>query len=647
MTNSFWNSIQAPNGTFHTGSGPQTVHQHFGADSRPREQASRALPDDHLIWLKQRFLNPEGYHHAAQILEETHTVLVDGPPGSGRNSTARMLLHAYPALRGNLREVLPEDDEGNLLLDPQQVGDAEGLLLDLSDIDRATWQALHSWLPGYHAAVRKHGSRLAVVVPHPPAAPLDNVLTPHRAGIGAPRRLHVLRRALLLEDFPPGTPDPPPPGVLRLLEREPPIRDVARLAELITRARRSQPSDDFEAWCAKALAAINLQPEDVAQQVVTLGEGRPKALLLTTAMLHGESGARSDAVYEACEALLDTVDHPADDRPLLEREDLSARFEEIRAAPDAQGRVTFKALDYAPAVRTHFWNNMPGLRTRLGDWVAKAISLRSLTEADRTALVEHYASQALGSGAVEDLLRRVVDWSTRQGPEFRAAAVQALARGATDATAGRVVRRRILTWSRENRLPGGHADVLIAVCSTTSLAAAYPQQAAVRLHHLARRSGGRKAESRLEQLALADVRLHRLMLQRLAHGLETRRWAADHRLFLGLTAPESLCAPGPRPHALLDEKGVRTCLRAGWAVLFAREPYGCGWQEQTDRWLAAAGHATRRHRDFLLDVLVDACRGRPVPLALLHEQARPYPVAPLVLRKIDAAQGIRPSRPRP
>jgi hypothetical protein len=646
VTNSFWNSIKAPNGAFHTGSGPQTVHQHFGADSRPRIQASRALPDDHLGWLKQRFLEPEGYNHAARILKDTHTVLVDGPPGSGRNSTARMLLHAYPALRGNLREVLPEDDNGNLLLDPEQVGEAEGLLLDLSDSDRTAWQALHSRLPGYHAAVRKRGSRLAVVIPHPLPAQLDNVLTPHRAVIGAPPRLQVLRRALLLEDFPTGTPDPPPPGVLRLLEREPPIRDVARLAELITRARRAHPSDDVAAWCAMALAAINLQPEEVARQVVSLGEGRPKALLLTTAMLHGESGARPDAVYEACEALLDTVEHPVDDRPLLEREDLSARFQEIRAAPDAQGRVTFRDLDYAPAVRTHFWNNMPGLRTRLGDWIARAISLRSLTEADRAALVRHFTSQALESGAVEDLLRRVVDWSARQGPEFREAAVRALAHGAVDGTSGRTVRGRIYTWSRVGHLPGGHADVLIEVCST-SLASRYPQQAVVRLHHLARRSGGRRAESRLEQLALADVRLHRLMLQRLAHGLERKRWAADHRLFLVLAAPESLCDPGLRPHPLLDEKGVRTCLRTGWAVLFTREPYGGGWREQVARWFAAAGRAQRRHRDLLIDVLVDACQGRPVPLALLHELARPYPVAPLVLRKINAAQGIRRPRPRP
>ncbi|MEU1149525.1 hypothetical protein ACFYO9_28005 [Streptomyces sp. NPDC005863] len=636
--------IHSQAGPFHTGSGSQTIHQYFAPVSAPRPQASRPLPDDHLLWLRRRYVEPDGWGHAERILMETHTVLVDGRPGSGRNATARMLLYAHPELRGNLREVLPEDDSGALLLDLEQVGEREGLLLDLSEADRESWRVLHDKLPGYHAEVRKRGSRLAVVIPSRPLpGPLHPVLEAHRVDIGRPHGLHVLRRALLQEDFAPGTPEQPSPDLMRLLEREPPLRHIARLADLICRARRSRPADTFDDWCSRALEAINRQPEEVAQQVIALADGGSRALLLTTAMLHGEHGARSDAVYEACEALLDSVKHPVDERPLLEREDLSARFNEIRATPDAQGRVTFEAVEYDSAVRTHFWNNMPGLRTRLATWVSRAIALPSLTDADRTALIGHFAKQTLASGGGEGLLAVVSGWWDRQGV-FRSAVTQALTHGALDRDAGREIRRRLLDWSRVPRLPEQRAAVLVDVCSA-ELAAAYPQQAVVRLHHLARRSGGRAAEQQLTALVLSDRRLHRLMLQRLAFGLAGQRWDADVRLFLSLTAADLLCRQDRGIHALIDEKGIRVQLTSGWDSLFRRVPPP-RWQQRAADWLTAAGRAQRTHREHLLTVLVDACGKEPLPLARLHELSRRHHVAPLMFRKINEAQGIRPTRPR-
>jgi hypothetical protein len=637
----FDNKFDASQSSFHTGSGPQYVYYQFsGAGRDSPESRSRPLASDFLAGLRRRFAHPEGFATARRTLRDTHTVLIAGEPGGGRNAAARMLLYEYRDLRPNLHEVLAEDEAGNVRLDPRPAGEPEGLLLDLSEADEESWKAVHESLPGFHASVLKNGSRLAVVLPNRLSDTLHSDLTRLRAVISRPDDRLVLRGALREAGlYDAQEPDGLPDELERFLRYRPPLDHVVHLAWLVRTEAASGRSDKFAEWCRTAVAALTRRPEDVAQQVVSLEDGRLRALLLTTAMLHG---ARSDAVYEACEALLATVDHPADDRPLLEREDLSSQFADIRAIPDAQGRVTFTEMDYDIAIRTHFWNNMPGIRSQLGDWVGKAVALTSLTARDRLLLAERFAEQTLRTSGPEDLLKCARDWADQGGLLTRPAAARALSYGALHRDHGRKIRRELYEWAISPALSGARADVLLSVCSG-ALASRHPEQAMVRLHHMSRHhSRGRDAESRLIRLALPDHRLHRRMLERLARDLRRSR-AADIRLFSALSSPRHLtrlrAGPSAGPHALLDERGVREQLSTCWAALLESVPLA-EWRDLPDQWLAAAAFTIPRHRDHLVDVMVRGCRGNPLHLGRLYQLAHPHRVAPLVQRKIDEVQGL-------
>ncbi|GAA3782014.1 hypothetical protein GCM10022403_015710 [Streptomyces coacervatus] len=637
MSDSFDTTVTGAQSVF-AGSGTQ--NNYFNVEDTSIPESTRPLALDHLAWLRQRFVEPKGFQQALDVLDQTNTVLVDGDPGSGRNATARMLLYRCSEQQGELHEFLPEDTAGNPLLDRSQIDSGQRLLLDLSAKSSAEWAALHHQLPAFHDTVRKQGARLAVVLPHVVPKTIHPELGPHLVSITRPSAGVVLRRGLHRE-LPPDSMDPWPQELDHYLSGDPPLLDVAQLCRLIAEAHRADRTANFAMWCTTALAAVNRLPEDVAAHVVALADSRQKALLLTTAML---DESRSDAVYDVCEALLRTVRLPADERPLLEREDLSQRFREIKAAPDVNGRVRFTALDYAQAVRTHFWNHMPGLRPRLLSWVSRSVSLDSLTDRDRAALTAHLTEQILRTGQFDDLLPLIRAWIRRPGTGTRLAAGQALADGVRHPVHGREVRARLYQWSRNASLTDELAQVLIDVCAGP-LGERYPDQAMVRLHHLARQTRHRPgAEQRLVELSLRDHHLRRRMLYRLADYLPQGPRDADARLFVLLTDPVALTEAGPRPLALLDQSGVRDAVTTGWsALLHAGQP--STWSRHLNTWLTAAEEPEDGRRDQLLDVLVAACRGHPSALGRLYALAVRHPVEPVLLRKIDAAQGIRSFRP--
>lgn len=633
MSDSFSARVDSNQSNVYAGNGSQYIYQFFGGTYR--EQTVQPLAPDHLKWLKQRFEPPENLAHARQILRDTGTVLLHGQPGHGRNAAARMLLYEYRELRANLREVLPEDERGGTFLDPQQIDDGEGLLLDLSRTGDRQWPKIRDALSGYHAAVREHGCRLAVVLPHPLPTRLDGALGHYLAEVRRPDPVRVLRRAIQRDELPEDLPTPPPEPVQKFLREDPPMGDVAEFARLISVAHRAHPSGTITHWCAAALEPFTLRFDEVARRIVALGSGRARALLLSTAML---DGARSDAVYEACETLLGTVEYPRDERPLLEREDLSERFGEIKATPDPQGRVTL-APSYALAVRTHFWNNMPGLRSQLGRWVGETLALPTLSDQDRAALAERFAEQTLRTGRAEDLIGHVRAWTDGKGTSAWPAAGRALTHGTLDPEVGRRFRQELYEWATTQSPPRGRARVLLDVCGG-DFAKRYPEQALVRLHHLARNQNqGQETEVQLRELATSTHHLHRLMIARLASGLKRYRYAADTRLFLTASTPEAITDTRGRPRPLLDERTVRQHLTEGWSALFACVPRQ-NLREHVDRWLSAADVSPPHRCAHFLDVLVASCRGQADTYGFLYHLARTHRVARSVLQKIDAAQGV-------
>ncbi|WP_055587995.1 nSTAND3 domain-containing NTPase [Peterkaempfera griseoplana] len=636
-------------GPVHAGSGPQI---NFVLRDR-QGRNPRAVADEQIRWLHQRFVPPQGFSNALETLKREGIVLLDGEPGSGRSAAALMLLRGMQRhTEATFQEVDTRSDEptGAPRLDPEAVGDRARLLLDLSAVDEHLWHAVHDELPSFCKTVKDRGAHLVVVLPHDPVQQIRTDLNPYKADISAPHRPYVLQRYLRQAGIPvEETAGTPMPVVSDLLAAGRPMREVARLADFIVRARDAAGGEgSFAEWCDQARAAVTDRRREVADLVTELRNGPQRALLITAAMMHG---ALADAVHRGAALLLHTTRYPQDETPALEHTDLAERLAEVRAVADPHGKVHFDSLGYDAAVRMHFWDHMPQLRRPLSTWVAAAVELSDLLPEDRDALALRFADQCLRSHRyLAMLVALVTRWTENLAPGRLRPAALILERGLQHQEHGRYFRQQTYDWSRTSNLPGGLVQILVEICGSV-LAVRYPDEAMVRLHHLARRQPQSRAGERLIDLVLGDRRLYRRMLDRLAQSPAGYRWpAVDAELFRTLARPAHLTDHGPGDHSLLTEPGMPSRLADGWRHVFDHHlRQGTERHLPVQDWLCAA-RDDEGHRALLLDTLITACGQNPVLHSHLYVTARDWAhhpgelrasravVTDCVLQKIGAAQ---------
>ncbi|MFI8992917.1 hypothetical protein [Streptomyces sp. NPDC053542] len=588
---------------------------------------------------------------ARRLLSENRTVILYGAPGTGRTAAASVLLYEHRQDAGIFRELLPGDEEEGTLKDPGLVGAGDRLLLDLADADGDQWAEARKDLSALRQAVRDQRAHLVVVMPYEGA--LESDLRPYRAEITRPPEEEVFRRHLRLHRVPHDEYTRSAPALKAFLDEEPSMDDIAEFADRVRRIRTaSSARDGFAMWCEQAREARKGWRKEVANRVTELREAPQRALLITTAMLHG---AHADVIHQAADLLLSASESPGDDTPLLECKDLAERLKEISATVGPDGHVRFDKPDFDTAVRAHFWDHLPDLRQTLGVWTSRCTELADpyLTPELRAELVKRLADQYLRTGRWKDLALLTEKWST--APTSRArleAAVHALTRGLQNKHYDGIFRQQIYAWCFEKRLTDGLAHVLIRVC-TDAIAPTHPDQALIRLYHLARRERGTtRAQDALCDLVATSGRLRRRMLDRLTG--PSSHPATDLGLFLRVCDPVPLTDPGGAPRALVEEKAVQDCVTTGWREVLSGLAQR-HWQPYAERWLHTASDTGDRG-ELLLDLLVDAAGKHGTTLATLYAVARAAePTTPggrasaaattdLLFQKISEAQGLRPSR---
>ncbi|MFE2102685.1 hypothetical protein [Streptomyces sp. NPDC059468] len=645
--------VENPQAPMHTGSGDLyvTIGTQLQDPDRP---TFRRLADDHLAWLKKVLVAPAGMGAARHKLTDTGTAILDGPPGSGRTSMARVLLREYDLGAGVFHELLPDEEDELSLSNPALVGTGDRLLLDLSAATAVQWAAVRADLSALRKAVQEHHAHLVVVMPY--GLPLDPDLQYYRIKIDPPDGLQVFRRHLRVH----GVPYEPAPTVTAFLAESRPIREIADFADLVRRAREAASTEEgFAQWCETACKARDDRRVEIATLVARLREGPQRALLLTVAMLHG---AHADSIHRAAQLLLHTLKSPPEEQPLLERKDVAERLSEISAGAEPDGHVHFTELDYDAAVRAHFWDHMPDLRQPLGTWVARSVESSGpyVPRELRNGLVARLAEQYLRTGRGEGLAFLAENWSTTPASRPRLeAAVHALTCGLNDPAQGRNFRQWIYQWCAHRQLKGEFAQVLVQVCADV-IAASHPDQALFRLYHLARREQGTtRALQALVDLVATSGRLRRRLLDRLARSPLS---PAELRIFLPACDPDPLSTPYDNGHALIEENGARKSLTNGWRAVLKELPHA-EWHPYAQRWLHTATDAGHRG-DLLLDLLVgaaDRCEDRRgTAFAALYASARAAERTPphgtaraaattnRLLQKISAAQGLGlPAAPPP
>ncbi|MFD0317073.1 hypothetical protein [Streptomyces flavalbus] len=636
-------TVNDPRGAVNNGSGPQTIYYGVGPDWMIRKgvESLRIVREDRLR-LADRFVPPLGYRIAADLLEKPGSVvLLEAPPGSGRRAAAIRLLHGLgedgSANEERARfEELSSTDRDEVALAP---GEGDRFLLDLSGItDEESYAKAQHHLAVHRSQVQEAGAHMVVVLPSGMEHAHAPDLEPHTVTLGRPRGIAVVTRYLRMDRLAFRPADLGSADLQPLFERSP-MRDLVRLAGLIRSARDSgRFGTEFTGWLNQATHAVTDRAGDVGRQVATVRTAPERALLLATAVFEE---ARADTVYEAWHSLMRTVRHEEEATTELARTDFRERLVALGIERDPDGRLHFERLAYADAVRAYFWANFPGLRGHLRDWIGDAAGLRGLTTDDRVNVVIRFGERSLAVGRPDHLFGLVELWAREAGgASCDPRAVAALELGLSHERFGGWFRKRMYECATSGTSSDGLARALTAAC-VQSLGATHPDQALVRLHHLAVRKGeaARSARNALLDLAGRDRRLYRLLIDRLRG--RTRRGPSGAEPHLSLLTELLRSARAPEPPPWPD-------LFLGWEAVFSQRPTEL-WNPLVRSWLDAA--ASDSTREMALGVMVGAARGRPAALHRLYAIAcdwagptrRPSQaaVAALFWQHIDHAQYAR------
>lgn len=635
-------------GPVHTGDGLQVNAMLSAEDLRsylgeflPRSGNHSHVPGyiaaEHLSRISRCFIAPPGYTEAFTTLSESRVLFLSGSPGSGRRGAAIQLLQELGPSPPVVRE-LPDEDESPYLRS-QRVGAGESLLLDTYTNSRdELLREVQNELGVYRETVASQSGRLVVVLAPEQERLLREDLRFSLRRIHPPDRHEVLHRHLSHLGV------PVPEKVLdeastRSWLHSAGVGETAELANLIWRTERTRDgAGTFQDWVEEARYALADWDGEVAEQLEQLTASRQRAVLLSAAMFDGLS---ADRVFDSVEELLHHVAAPGDDSPWLERRGFSAQLHDLGVRLGSDRSVTFPRLDYDAAVRNRFWNDFPNLRIHFENWILGCLDSLPLTEQDRSRLVERLAEQCLRFRRVESLFSMVERWtgrsganqSTRYGPQQ---ALELLRTMLGDSRSAWATRHRLREWAADQYLSPAFADVLLVVCERI-LVHTHPEQAVVRMHHLARNRKRRvagEATQALLKLARDDPDHRRILLERLANrlaadhqGKEDGIRSADVALLWHASDPDILGSAGDMPQE--KERGFLTTALVPVMAIDAEET-----RRHAQRWLAACARDARWN--FQLVSLAAAAR-RAGRKAMLYTVARRW----VMSGEIPPERGLR------
>ncbi|MEU7578533.1 hypothetical protein AB0B50_13090 [Streptomyces sp. NPDC041068] len=496
-----------------------------------------------------------------------------------------MLLEEVPVAGKRLEELPAVWEEGAF-----EVSADDRYLLDLSSVTDADYPAAERSLIHYRSVVEQGDARLVVVLPIGLDWMLHADLSPLVVTLERPRGRAVFSRHLRVRGVP-FEPEQLDTDELQHLFTTAPMRELARLAELVAEARDTRRyGTNFATWRDEAVDAATNWAGEVARQLREHRRAQARALLLAAAMV---SDAPAEVALRSAQLLLEVLRHEADDSVGLARADLGEQLTELGIERSSDGRVVFRRLAYDSAVRRHFWTNFPDLRPDFRDWVERCIALPELRAESRMNLIARFAEQVLSTGRPDDLCSLVEAWTDHQRGRFRAEAAAALELGLSHEQYGSYFRSRVYSWVT-SRISPDLAHVLTDVCQQV-IAATHPEQAAVRLRYLSFRQQGTArvaARKALLDVARANRRVFRQLTDRIA-SLPLTEDSAE--LLLELLEPVPLRIEPPQQEFTL-----------AWRALLVVRPVA-EWKPVLHRWLDAL--ARRPPDDRMASALIVAAVG--------------------------------------
>jgi hypothetical protein len=526
---------------------------------------------------------PAGNHDLiVKALEIDRAVVLVGPPGCGRETTAIAAIHQlHPGIL--IRRFSLEDDDAEEIY----AKGACGYLIHAADGGLAR-------LGRCIEAVRAAGGYLAVIA----SAEKD----PARFPVSLPsivvepaHPVHVYQRRATLrgltewrqwEDAPTLLKGALPDDARRLTEL---IEQIDRRAGDIT-TRREEVNRAYQGW-----------EDELRGWFTRHREPHERALLISAAAL--APAAEDTNVYTLASSLARRFEITMNGAGLAWCPVTS--LHDLLEAERQDDRIVFRRYNFAASTLRHALADYPLARTDLLSWLSALPTDEAVPHELRNPLAETFADLAAEHGAADLVIETSRQWGADGLADL---AFIALSRTCLHARIGRPVRRALYDWSRVGRTPQTLKLVIARTCEP--LGQTYPSIALTRLKHLATR-GNRQVirEVLVAALALAEQG-HPAEVLRATHAwcAETnienlsdqarqRRRRAGAMLFLELARPVSesglpVILDGDRTTNHVP--GWRAALDARTAAPGARDE---AFEEVTWRWLDAAhDHADVRQQ---------------------------------------------------
>ncbi|MCD0450012.1 hypothetical protein LO762_12530 [Actinocorallia sp. API 0066] len=536
-----------------------------------RGNPSLTVGDGHIAEILSFHVPCANHDTVVKVLAAEGAVLLTGPVGGGRRTTAVAALRAV-APGVPIRAFSPGAD------DPEEVSanGRHGYLVAAPDLSSESARtALLDCLERAGAV----GAHVVVLGRAQDTARLDGWLVP--VEIDPPSALAVYRRHLRARRLPDGWTSWE--AAARLLDGLLPV-DGGRLAEIVAgvtrkggppEALREEAERSFARWGSELTAWFSHHPDPCE-----------RALLAASAVL---TPVPADAVYGPARALAARFSVTVNGDGLVwpPVSALRGLLAADEAADDADG-IAFARHGYAAAVLHHLWTEQPPAREPLLSWYATVPGDPQVPESRREDLARAFTEFAAAHGAAALITATARRWASAGRPRL---AFVALAYACVDRNAGATVRRALYEWARAARTPQPLKLVVAAVCEV--LGQVYPTMALTRLKHLATHGDDQVAHAVVRAAAgIASAGRPGLALGAAfvwcapgGGGLSTigrtRRTRAGALLFLTLTAPDA----APDPLDVLDRRDPREP-GAVWRAAVRLD--GGLWRPVLRHWLDAA-----------------------------------------------------------
>ncbi|QFG24206.1 hypothetical protein [Actinomadura sp. WMMB 499] len=558
-------------------------------------------------------------------LERDHAVMLGGPPGCGRETSAiAALRYLLPGVR--IRRFSADSED----VEEVRAGGPRGYLIRAAD---ETPEGVRACLD----AAREVGGYVAVIGDGTQwrrlAPPIEFV------EVLPPDPVEVFRRRMLVR----GLAAWAGWATARLLLADALPGDARRLAEIaeevVARAEGRASDTGIEALQEEVARSYQGWQEHLRTWFARNEPPQDRTLLLSTAALEP---APAEDVYSAAVALAGRLRVDVNGAGLAWYPATS--LPELLETQAEDGRFAFRRHGFGPSALRHAWADYPLMRADLLAWLTGLV-LDDLTRpGTQNRIAETLGDLAAEHGHARAILDAAKAWAEADLPD---PAYIVLSRTCLHTRVGGRVRRGLYEWSKSGGLHQTLKLTVARVCEP--LGRAYPSIALTRLKHLATRGNLQvrqevadaavelaRAEHRGEVLAAVLGWCRPPAYESLSEAARDRRARTGAVVFLRLAGDGT----GHGIPAVLELVDALACEPAWRAAVTADKP-ALGWEEPAVFWLDAA-LAHPGLRDGIVRMFVGAAR--PAPDAMIG-LVRGWAAADPARRRIRDAIVLGLSRP--